>query len=152
MSALSKDFSLIELERLIAPGALGFCSHFEVTEVIAMLDGQNSVINVFTIVVAEERSGESDQDSEFLNKKRICLKNLKNWSFGVVRYVRPIDGLIPALRNQTNTNTRQSSGKSLQTGKICPLSPQFVPPGAGGPGPRGGGRGGGGGGGARRGE
>jgi len=122
------DAALAELTRLIVPGVLGFYTHIEVTEVFAMQDGLNSVTNVFSIVVAEDRGSEALQAATILNNTRIKLKSLKGWSFGIVRYTRPIAELVPALDMLSNTGEWQQSGKLLTVGKVAPLTPQFVPP------------------------
>jgi len=122
------DVALAELTRLIAPGVLGFYTHFEVTEVFAMQDGLNSVTNVFSIVVAEDRGSEALQVSTIHNNTRIKLKSLKGWSFGVARYTRSIAELVPALDMLSNTGEWQQSGNLLTVGKVIPLTPQFVPP------------------------
>ena len=117
-----------ELLRLIAPGVLGFYTHFEVTEIIAFDDAACSAINIFTIVTVEARQTKSPQIEGFLNHKRIKLKSLNGWSFGVMRYAQPISELIPALKILSNTGEWKQSGTSLKIGNLSPLPPQFVPP------------------------
>jgi hypothetical protein len=65
--------------------------HVKATAVIAFLPGQTEPINVFSILVAEERLADAVLEPIFLNPKRIKLKSLslKDWVFGVRRYVFP---------------------------------------------------------------
>jgi hypothetical protein len=87
----------LEMVRLIAPGVLGFYTHLEVTEIFAVPAGQTEPINVFSILVAEERPSGEIETPHLLNPDRIRPKSLRDWIFGVKRYVRPISELIPAF-------------------------------------------------------
>ena len=51
-----------EIARLITPGILGFYTHLEVTVVFAIPPGQTAPVNVFSIVVAEERTSDEIPD------------------------------------------------------------------------------------------
>jgi len=122
------DQTLTKLSQLIKPGTLGFYTHFEVTEVVAFEDATCSAINIFTIVSVETRPQNSPQIKGFLNHKRIKLKSLTGWSFGVMRYTQPVSELIPALEILSNSGEWKQSGKSLKMGNLFPLPLQFVPP------------------------
>jgi hypothetical protein len=124
----SVDVVRDELTLLIAPGLLGFYTHYEVTEVFAKQDGQNSVTNVFSIAIAEDRDSEALQAPIILNSARIKLKSLTGWTFGVMRYTRPIAELVSALEVLSNTGEWNQSGKTLNVGKVVALAPSFVPP------------------------
>ena len=117
-----------EIERLIVPGVLGFYTHFEVTEVVGIVKDQDSAVNLFTILVAENRLDEVPQVAAFLNTKPIRLKSLKGWRFGVMRYTRPVVELIPALEELDITGQWRQSGNPLTIGKLISLPPIFVPP------------------------
>lgn len=117
------------LTALLAPGVIGTYTHFEATEVFAVQDGQSKPINVFAILVAEERQGQVDPKLSYLTPKPFRLKKaLPDWMFGVVRYVRPIADLIPALTAMAETGVLAASGEALQVGKLREVAPQFVPP------------------------
>lgn len=124
----SADVVCAELARLITPGVLGFYTHYEVTEVFAMQDGLDSVINLFSIAVTEDRGSEALQAPIILNSVRIKLKSLTGWTFGVMRYTQPIAELIPALEVLSDTGNWWGSGKALHVGKSVALTPIFVPP------------------------
>lgn len=124
----SVDVVRAELTRLITLGVLGFYTHYEVTEVVAMQDGQTLVTNVFTIAVAEDRGSEALQIPIFINSARIKLKSLAGWNFGVMRYTRPIAELVSALDVLSETGGWNQSGKTLNIGKMVALTPSFVPP------------------------
>src|SRR5271168_3936724 len=87
-----------EMTRLTQPGVLGFYTHFEATVVFAFPPGQQEPINVFSIMVAEERLANTPKEPHLLNpERRIELKSLKGWKFGIQRYVKPIADLAPAF-------------------------------------------------------
>jgi len=117
-----------EIGRLIVPGVLGFYTHFEVTEVVGFTEDQASAINLFTILVAEDRLDEVPKTADFLNTKPIRLKSLKGWSFGIMRYTQPILVLITALEELDTKGQWRQSGKPLTVGKLISLPPIFVPP------------------------
>lgn len=117
------------LSALLAPGVLGSYTHFEGTEVFAIQDGQSKPVNVFAILVAEERENQVDPKASYLTPKLFRLKKaLPGCGFGVVRYVRPISDLIPALTAMVDTGEFTGSGEALQVGKLHAVAPQFVPP------------------------
>jgi hypothetical protein len=120
--------ALVDLEQLTAPGVLGFYTHFEATEVFAIPAGQSAPINVFSILVAEERLPAAAKEPGYLNPQCIKLKSLKDWSFGIKRYVKPITELVPAFDNLCVSKTWWLSGEPLQVGDLVPIPRQFVPP------------------------
>lgn len=117
-----------ELGKLIVPGVLGSYTHFEATEVVGIVEGQDSAINLFTLLVAEDRLEEAPQPAAFLNSKPIRMKSLTGWHFGIMRYTRPIAELIPALEELDITGQWRQSGEPLTVGKLTSLPPTFVPP------------------------
>ncbi len=68
------------LASLLAPGVIGTYTHFEATEVFAAKDGLKQVFNVFTLLVAENRQGQTLQPKQLLNPDRIKLKSLPGWT------------------------------------------------------------------------
>jgi hypothetical protein len=116
-----------EMERLTAFGVLGFYTHFEATEVFASPPGQQGPINVFSIFVAEERLATASEEPHCLNPKRIALRSLKDWTFGIQRYLRPIAELVPAFDVLCDTKTWCASGPPLQTADLVSIPTQFVP-------------------------
>jgi hypothetical protein len=117
-----------EITRLIEPGILGFYTHFEATEVVAFQPGELQPINVFTIVVAEERQSAGSDGPPFLNPDRIRVGSLRGWTFGIRRYVKPIADLVPAIELLHATKTWQTSGQTLRVGDLLSVPTQFVPP------------------------
>lgn len=118
---------LLELARLIAPGILGFYTHFEVTEVFAKRDTAPDTFNVFTIAVAENRTTVALHAPVILNPKPIRLKSLPGWIFGIERYARPIVDLVPALEQLGKEGKWLPSGQALNFGAVIALPGQFVP-------------------------
>jgi hypothetical protein len=117
-----------EIARLTAPGVLGFYTHFEATAVVAFPPGQTVPVNVFSILVAEEHVSNAEFEPKFLNSKRIRLKPLKDWFFGVRRYLLPIAELGPAFVRLCNAKQWQLAGELVQVADLAPIPTQFVPP------------------------
>jgi hypothetical protein len=117
-----------EIARLTAPGVLGFYTHVDATAVVAFPPGQSEPANVFSILVAEEHLSNSEFEPKFLNPKRIRLKPLKDWFFGVRRYLLPIAELGPAFDRFCAAKEWRLSGELTQTADLAPIPTQFVPP------------------------
>lgn len=130
MSARSWDSEIArkEMARLTVPGVLGFYTHFEVTEVFAVPAGQSTPVNVFTILVAEERLSAIADKPDYLSPERIKLKSLKGWVFGIKRYVKPIADLVSLFDVLCASNKWRPSGESLHVANLTPIPTQFVPP------------------------
>ena len=126
----SSETARREMSRLTAPGVLGFYTHFEATEVFADLKDGAPPINVFTILVAEERNSEADGRPTLLSN-RIKLKAPKDWVFGIMRYVKPIGELVPLFDAFCAAGEWSPTGKLLRFGQLNSLPVQFVPPDAG---------------------
>jgi hypothetical protein len=124
----SSEIARQEMARLTAPSMLGFFTHFEATEIFANLPGQSNPINVFSIFVAEERASEVSDKPIYLNPDRLKLKSLRDWSFGIKRYLRPINELVPQFDSYCTTNSWCPSGQPLLVGDLVSIPTQFVPP------------------------
>jgi hypothetical protein len=116
------------LAALLTHGVVGTYTHFEATEAFATRKGQRQAINVFTILVAEERLGSVSADATYLNPERIALSSLTGWTFGIRRYVRLIADLATAIGGMEQSGEWRASGESLRVGKLHAVSGQFVPP------------------------
>jgi len=115
-----------EIERLTKDGVLGFYTHFEVTEVIASRERGAPPLNVFSVLVAEDRSEMSATSPQFLGS-RIRLKQARDWTFGVCRYLRPVSEVLNALASFQTTMKWQPSGKALDVGRLAAVPTQFIP-------------------------
>jgi hypothetical protein len=125
----STSLSLAWLNRATKPDVLGFYTHCEVIEVLGYSEeNRNSPVNVFSIVVLENRPSEAPQHPGFLNEKRIALRTLKGWTFGVCRYTTLLTQLAPTIECFCNTSEWSLGGKPLLLGDMSPVAPQFVPP------------------------
>jgi hypothetical protein len=118
--------SVNELARLAAQGVLGFYTHFEVTEVFGYLRDQPPV-NVFSILVAEERLTEGAEPPTYLGD-RIQLQSLKDWTFGVQQSLLPVGDLPNVFKTYCDSGKWKPSGEPLQVGILIPVPTQFVPP------------------------
>jgi hypothetical protein len=116
-----------EMTRLTAPTVLGFYTHFEATEVFASPPGQREPVNVFSFLVAEERLTGASEEPHYLNPDRISLGTLRGWTFGILRYVKPIAELVPAFDVLCESKTWRASGHPLQTADLVSIPTQFVP-------------------------
>jgi hypothetical protein len=115
-----------EMTRLTQPNVLGFYTHFEATVVFAFPPGQQEPINVFSFIVAEERLPTASEEPHYLNPERIVLRSLRDWTFGIKRYVKPIADLMPAFDVLCESKTWGASGHPLQTAELVPIPTQFV--------------------------
>jgi hypothetical protein len=116
-----------EMARLLAPNVLGFYTHYEATAVFAFPPGQREPINVFLFLVAEERLPAASEEPHYLNPDRIVITSLKDWTFGIQRYVMPIAELVPAFDVLCESKTWCASGQPLQTADLVSIPTQFVP-------------------------
>jgi hypothetical protein len=117
-----------EIVRLTAPDVLGFYTHVEATTVFAVAPGQAVPLNMFSILVAEERPFDAAVEPQYLNPKPIHLPSIKDWFFGVRRFLIPIGELSPVFERLCHSKEWQISGEVLQVGELVPIPPQFVPP------------------------
>lgn len=123
-----KEQRMASLTALLVPGVVGVYTHFEATEVIAIRNGNEQAINVFTLLVAENRGEEAPQAFQFLNPKPLRCKSAKRWTFGVSRYTCLISELAPALIAMDETGDLSTSGNELRVGRLRALPSHFVPP------------------------
>jgi hypothetical protein len=120
--------SISEIKRLTAKGMLGFYTHVEATEIVAFPEQKSDPINLFTLLVAEERPASAASTPHFLNPSRIRVPSIRDWSFGICRYVLPLDRLLPAYERLVAAGVWDASGSTLRQGAAVALPPQFVPP------------------------
>jgi hypothetical protein len=120
------DRARAELARLTTPGVLGFYTHFEVTEIFAIRDGEDRPFNIFSILVAEEHDGVAEEKPSYLGD-RIRLKSLKGWMFGIQRCLRPASEVARVCEHFQQTGEWQLSGIRLHVGPLIPVPTQFVP-------------------------
>jgi hypothetical protein len=120
---------MASLTALLERGVIGTYTHFEVTEIFALRKDHDQPINIFSILVAEDRQGELIPELSYLTPKPFSLKKaLSDWKFGIIRYVRPIADLTAVLASMTETGELSASGKVLRVGTLHEGAPQFVPP------------------------
>jgi hypothetical protein len=126
-SPTTLDALIADLSRLSTPGILGFYNSCEVTEVIGF-GPDKSPVNLFSIVVFEERQEFPSNSPIFLNLKPIQITNLKNWTFGVARYSVEEKKLLNQLHEFKKGNVWQLSGNQIKTGGLIPARPLYIPP------------------------
>ena len=116
-----------KIKKLLSRGLLGFYDQVEITEIFACLPDKR-VINVFTIIVAEDRNGSELEEAHCINNDRIKLSKLKNWSFGINRYTKSISDIVDDLGNLNSGKEWSASGKPLLFGNIESQPPKFISP------------------------
>jgi hypothetical protein len=118
-----------ELERLIVPGLLGFYDQVEVTDVFMRSEDRKIVSSIITVAVLEETTNEDDGKFRFLNKNPIQVGSIKGATFGIARYEKPIEALLPAIYRLLQKNEWALSGKPpLLFEPLSSAGCQFVPP------------------------
>lgn len=118
-----------ELSLLLASGCIGEFDHIELIEVIGTPRG-GSPINVLSVaVLAEGRPDVCDaEQTEHLTERIQRIEGFKDWSFGVMRTLRPVAALDQALAVLVATGQWKLSGRALGTGKLHPEPALFAPP------------------------
>ncbi len=118
------------LSRAMQEGVLGFYTLCEVTHVVGYSDEAPTVpVNIFSILVFEDRLQEAPTRPSFLNgKNRIELKSLRGWKFGVVRYTTAISSVMQTVSHFGYSGDWNTNGMTLKLGEMVPVAPQFVSP------------------------
>lgn len=114
-----------ELETLLQDGIVGFFTQFELIEILAYPPNSRTPINLFTLAIAGD-DGLSALETGFLTK-RIALKSLKGWSFGLHRQMLSIPKLLESLNVLKSEGTWLPASMPIGMGKLTPLQRQFVP-------------------------
>lgn len=118
-----------ELSCLLTPGRIGEFDHIELTEVIGTPRG-GATINVLSVAVLSEGRpavGDAEQ-TERLTERIGGIDGFKDWSFGVMRTLRPVGTLDQALATLAALGEWKLSGFKLGTGTLRPEPAMFVPP------------------------
>jgi len=117
--------AMARIAKIVAPGVVGFHTHFEIIEIFAFSNVTRKTTNVFTILVAEEHSESVSETPGWLGD-RIRLPQFKDSFFGVRRTVRPIAAILPRLNDIIN-GTWRSSSDTIELGEMASGAPVFVP-------------------------
>ena len=118
--------AMARIGKIVAPGVVGFHTHFEIIEIFEFSNLTRKATNVFTILVAEEHSEGVSETPCWLGD-RIRLPQFKDSFFGVRRTVRPIAAILPRLNDIIN-GTWRSSSDTIELGEMASGVPVFVPP------------------------
>ncbi|WP_431266842.1 VPA1262 family N-terminal domain-containing protein [Dankookia sp. P2] len=118
-----------ELAFLLAPGRIGAFDHIELIEVIGTPRG-GATINVLSVaVLAEGRPNIGDTERpERLTERIGRIDGFRDWSFGVMRTLRPVAALDQALSTLAASGEWTLSGHTLGTGTLRPDPAMFAPP------------------------
>ena len=115
-----------DLSKRLKKCILGNFKFFEVTEIVAFNEkykNKPDPINVYSIWVAEENDVFKNNIKNIINDKRIRIKGLKGWFFGVFQYNIFIYEVFDKLKNIKN----RSHFLELKTSELTPICPQFIP-------------------------
>lgn len=118
-----------ELAFLLAPGRIGVFDHIDLIEVIGAPRG-GTPINVLSIAVLAEGHpdiGDAER-TEYLTERIRQIDGFRNWSFGVLRTLRPVAALDQALATLAASGEWTLSGRTLGTGALRPEPAMFAPP------------------------
>jgi hypothetical protein len=130
MISPNPDHALIShldrFRRLIRPEVVGNFTHCELTEIFAYIEGAPEPQNVFTLAVMEERG--TAVPPRLLNPKRLSLRNLKGWTFGICRTLMTVPDFEQGLTSFDATGIWSPVGEVLTTGGLRQVDSQFVPP------------------------
>lgn len=119
---------LRNIERLSQPGVLGFYNCCEVTEVFAIAQ-DNSLVNVFSIVVSEEHSPIPAQtEPDLITPELIRVNGSGYKGFGVCRYNINLERLHQITKEFIEHGYWKPNSKELMLGDILFTRPKFVPP------------------------
>ncbi len=118
-----------ELNFLLTPGLIGKYDHIELIEVIGTPRGETPINVLSVAVLAEGRPHVSDTErTEYLTGRIGRIGGFKDWSFGVMRTLRPVAALDQALATLAATGEWILSGRALGMGTLRPESVMFAPP------------------------
>lgn len=118
--------AIARIAKIVAPGVVGFHTHFEIIEIFEFSKVTRKATNVFTILVAEEHSAGVSETPSWLGD-RIRLPQFTDSFFGVRRTVRSIAAILPRL-NDIISGTWQSSSDTIELGEMASGAPVFAPP------------------------
>jgi hypothetical protein len=126
--AWSLTNQLSEFERLSAEGRIGFYKRFEVTEILGFPNAAGAPVNVFSLLVGEDRPANTDAAPvTWLNgKKRIHIPGT-DWNFGIARYEITPQALSVAIKRYADTGTWNPAGATLPVESLLPTPPLFIP-------------------------
>lgn len=124
---LSASSILNDFDVLCAKGNLGFYNSSEITNIYLIKDSK-TFLNVFTLVVLEERNEFSEREN--VTKKLYNINN--NMSLGISRERTNIDGTKSLLENLLNSNEHETNMWNLDDDSVYIdnfniLSKKFVP-------------------------
>lgn len=118
--------NLKSLEKLLENGILGFYNSIEVTEIFAV-NSKKELINIFTLMVAEERQNYNDEiKSRFLTEKLFTVHGLNEFKFGIKQTIYPIDDILKKMDNFTEGKTWDEKLKKAENIKLT--DKKFAPP------------------------
>ena len=109
--------AMARIAKIIAPGVVGFHTHFEIIEIIEFSNVARKATNVFTILVAEEHNEGVSETPGWLGD-RIRLPQFKDSFFGVRRTVQPIAAILPRL-NEIINGTWRFSSDTIELGEMA---------------------------------
>ena len=122
---------LAEAARLSTRGVVNFCEAFEVTEMVAFIDGERTPRNVLSLIVAEDQAPQAPfapaERPRRMTQERLTLPSLKTWRFGLFRYTLRLDDLLGALQALAAGGGWAPTGLALGVGDLEPLERVFVP-------------------------
>ena len=116
-----------ELAKLLKQGVLGNYNCLEVTEVFAITHKGASPINLYTILVAEERKEPTFNTPSYIgDRKELKLPTLQGWFIGIKRYLLPIEQAESVVEGVLTSRCWDSCGDSVPTEEYSYSPATFV--------------------------
>lgn len=115
-----------QIDKLYRQGVLGFYKGLEVVTIFGCYKN-GAAFNVLTIINAVDNEVDISSNPEFINDKPIKIQDLKDYSFGVMRYFIDIDSMLASLQTLKNSQVWNASGQDLQTDSLIEMPQTFIP-------------------------
>lgn len=115
-----------QIEKLYRQGVLGFYKGLEVVTIFGCYK-KGAAFNILTIINAVENEVDVSSNPEFINDKPIKIQDLKDYSFGIMRYFIDIDSMLASLQILRHSQVWNASGQVLQTDNLIEIPQTFIP-------------------------
>ena len=120
-----------DLQKLLNSKLLGAYNCVEVTEIFAITQKGEAPKNLFTLMVAENRSADTlklDKESFVTPKSGIKVSLLKSWYIGIKTYLVSVEKAIEMFTDVENTHEWDSCGQKVGASEYDYKKRTFTPP------------------------
>ncbi|WP_429182079.1 VPA1262 family N-terminal domain-containing protein [Aeromonas salmonicida] len=120
-----------DIETIIRTNVLGTFSCIEITEIFAIDNNKDDPINIFTIMVAEDRNTKNINlgvDNYITPREGIKTSSLKGWYIGIKSYLVSVEKAINMFTDANIKRKWDSCGKLVNTPEYLYKKRTFTPP------------------------